>query len=172
MNDNLELQAWLDGELPAPQARRIEQEIAADEEARRMVAELQAVKGALAGNEEARAVPETREFYWSKIERQIQGQPQEARPAQAARERGWLRWVSPLAGCAGLACLLLLAVIPSGPPAFDETSTAGEGLEAITFHDQIAGMTVVWLADTAQAGPAASPAGTTPEGAESEIEVE
>jgi anti-sigma factor RsiW len=77
MNDNLELnfelelQAWLDGELSAPEARRIRRKIAGDAEARRLAAELQAIKSALAGNEMARTVPETRALYWDKIERQI-----------------------------------------------------------------------------------------------------
>jgi anti-sigma factor RsiW len=68
MNHNLELklQAWLDGELSAPEARRIGQEIAGDMEASRLTAELQAIKSTLAGNEVALTVPETREFYWSK----------------------------------------------------------------------------------------------------------
>jgi anti-sigma factor RsiW len=81
MNDNLELslelelQAWLDGELSAPNARRIDPKIVGDEEASRLITGLQAIKTALAGNETARTVPETRASYWSKIERQIRRQP-------------------------------------------------------------------------------------------------
>jgi anti-sigma factor RsiW len=174
MNHNLELklQAWLDGELSAPEARRIGQEIAGDAEASRLAAELQAVKSALAGNEMAVPVPETREFYWSKIERQIQRETRRPRPVQSPRQSAWRRWLSPLAGFAGLACMLLLAVKPFAPPAFDEISSTGEGMEAVTFHDQSAGMTVVWLADTEQAQPAELPAARTPDAGDPDVERE
>ncbi len=174
MNHNLELklQAWLDGELSAPQARRISQEIAGDAEAARLVTNLQALKSALAGNETAMTVPETREFYWSKIERQIQLQAHSPRAVQAPRQAAWLRWLSPLAAFAGLACILLLAVKPYAPPTFDEISATGEGMEAVTFHDQSAGMTVVWLADTTPAQTIESPAAKTPDTGDSEVEME
>src|SRR5271157_720339 len=124
MNDNLELnlelelQAWLDGELSAPKARRIEPEIVGDEEASRLITELQAIKSALAGNEMPRTVPETRAFYWSKIERQIQRQATGSRAVQSPPHAAWRRWLAPWAGFAALACLLLLAVNPLAPPAF------------------------------------------------------
>ncbi len=74
MNHDLELklQAWLDGELTAAEARSIGREIAADADASRLVTELQAIKSTLAGNELPMPLPESREFFWSKIERQIQ----------------------------------------------------------------------------------------------------
>jgi anti-sigma factor RsiW len=170
MNDNfkLELQAWLDGELPAGKGQRIETEIARDEEAGCLVAELRFVKDTLAPNEMARTIPETREFYWSKIEREIQRQAE----APAPRRAVWPGWLAPAAGFGALACLLLLAVNPMVPPAFNETSAAGEGVEAITFHDQAAEMTVVWLDDTAPDRPAESPALKTPHTGNPEVEVE
>jgi ferric-dicitrate binding protein FerR (iron transport regulator) len=176
MNHNLELklQAWLDGELSEPEARRIGEEIAGDTAATRLTAELQSIKTALVGNETALAVPETREFYWSKIERQIQRETRSLRPVQAPRA-SWLRWLSPLAGFAALACMLLLAVKPPTLPAFDEISSTGEGMEAVTFHDQSAGMTVVWLADTEQAQPTETietPAVKTPDTGDTEVEME
>jgi hypothetical protein len=159
MNDNLELelQAWLDGEGPAPEAQSFDREL---------MAQLQAVKGALAGNEMARSVPETREFYWSKIEREIQ------RQAPAPRQAFWPRWLAPLAGFGALACLLVLAANPFAPAAFDEASSAGEGMEAITFHDRSAGMTVVWVTGSAQAEPDQSPGIKTPNAADSEPKVD
>jgi anti-sigma-K factor RskA len=172
LNLELELQAWLDGELSAPKARRIDPKIVGDEEASRLITELQAIKSALAGNEMARPVPETRAFYWSKIERQIQRQTDNPRPVQAPRQAVWRRWLAPLAGFAALACLLLLAVKPYAPSAFDEISSTGEGMEAVTFHDQSAGMTVVWLTDTAPARLIESPDVQTPAAGNSEVEVE
>ena len=153
----LKLQAWLDGELSAPEVRRLSQEMADDTEASRLVAELQAIKSALAGNEMPVAVPETREFYWSKIERQIEREAGALGRARPARPSTWLRWVSPLSGLAGLACIVLLAFQPFTPPAFDEISSTGEGMEAVTYHDQSTGMTVVWLADSQDSQPEAAP---------------
>jgi hypothetical protein len=77
-----------------------------------------------------------------------------------------------LVGVAALACLLLLAVEPYAPPAFNEISSTGEGMEAVTFHDQSAGMTVVWLTDTAPARTTESPDARTPNTEDSEVEVE
>jgi len=174
MNQDLELklQAWLDGELPAAEGRGIGQEIAGDAEASRLVADLQALKSALAGNELGVTVPDTREFYWSKIERQIQRESRSLRPVQVPRRAVWLRWLSPLAGFASLACMLMLAVKPPALPTFDEISSTGEGMEAVTFNDQSAGMTVVWLADPEQAQSTDTPVAKTPDTGDSEVEME
>lgn len=169
----LKLQAWLDGELSAPETRRIGLEIAGDAEATRFVTDLQSIKTALAGNETAMPVPETREFYWSKIERQIQRETPVPRTVPAPRPAAWRHWLSPLAGFAGLACMLYLAVRPPSLPTFDEISSTGEGMEAVTFHDQSAGMTVVWLANTEQAQPTIeTPEAKTPDTGDSEVEME
>jgi anti-sigma-K factor RskA len=172
LNLELELQAWLDGELSERKARRIDPKIVGDEEASRLISELQAIKSALAGNETARTVPETRAFYWSKIERQIQRQTPAPRPVQTPRQPVWRRWFAPLAGFAALTCLLLVAVKPHAPPALDEISSTGEGMEAVTFHDQATGMTVVWLTDTAPARPVESPDAQTPDTEDTKVEVE
>lgn len=151
MNQNFELklQAWLDGELSDQEARRLGEEIAGDAEATQLVAELRAIQRTLAGNELAVTVPETREFYWSKIERQIQREAAVLERARPSRPSTWVRWVSPLVGFSSLACMLALAFYqPFTPPSFDEISATGEGMEAVTYHDQSTGMTVVWLADS------------------------
>jgi hypothetical protein len=170
LNLELELQAWLDGELSALKARRIEPKIVGDEEASGLIHELKAVKTALAGNELPRHLPETREFYWSKIERQIQRETSRQLEVHVPRRAAWRRCLAPLTGFGALACLGLLALQPFASPALDETSSTGEGMEAITFHDQAAGMTVVWLTDTTQA--ARSPAAKTPAAANSEVDTE
>jgi len=145
MNDNLKLQAWVDGELFEDEARCISGEIARDAEAGGLVAELKNTRDALVSNELARTLPETREFYWSKIQREIQRR--EPVPAARATPRAfrWKHWLAPLAGIVGLACVVTLTGRPSALPAIDETSSVGGGMEAVTFHDQSSGMTVVWL---------------------------
>jgi anti-sigma factor RsiW len=153
MKNELELkvQAWLDEELPDHEARRMGEWIARDSEAAALAAELGCVKKAMFRHETAVALGESREFYWSKIQRQIQ------REAGVRRSRGlpWYarlrKYMLPLTGMAALACMLLMAVVRSGSPAFDEISSTGEGMEAVTFHDQSAQMTVVWLQDNSPA---------------------
>ena len=80
----LKLQAWLDGELPAAEAEEMRRLAAADTEAAGLLAELQNTKAALLQNEPTVTVPETRAFYWSKIERQIQRQAAEERHSRLA----------------------------------------------------------------------------------------
>src|SRR5580658_8042220 len=102
----LKVQAWLDGELPDHEARRLGEWIARDPEASALAAELGCVRQAMFGNEAAGPLGESREFYWSKIERQIQ------REAGARRTDGlpwyarWRRFMAPMAGAAALACVL------------------------------------------------------------------
>ena len=70
----LKLQAYLDGELPDGEAREAADLLAQDAEARALLAELKNTRAALAGFEADIKLPESREFYWSKIEREIQRQ--------------------------------------------------------------------------------------------------
>lgn len=143
----LKVQAWLDGELPEHEARQVGEWIANDAKASALAAELGSVQRAISGNETNAVLTDSREFYWSKIERQIRREEAQT-PAHApvpwyAR---WRRYMAPLAGAAALGCALLVAVVQHSSPA-DEISSAGSGMEALTFHDQSAGMTVVWLQD-------------------------
>ena len=67
----LKLQALLDGELPEREAAEVEARVKADPQAQALLDELRMTTTALRGNELERALPETREFFWSKIERTI-----------------------------------------------------------------------------------------------------
>jgi len=168
----VKIQARLDGELSEQEARRMDEWIARDAEAGALAAELGRLKGVLSRNETAAAVPESREFYWSKIQREIQRMD---RSVVAARGGwSWRRWAKPLAGLAALGCVLAIVRWETSPPAFDEISATGEGMEAITFHDQSAGMTVVWLQDSTPQVKKASDAPAAPisipDPGESEVE--
>jgi anti-sigma factor RsiW len=76
----LKLQAWVDGELTAAEAEEMRRLADADPDAARLAAELQSIKTAFAGDSQPVTMPETREFYWSKIE-----QPSAPRPACGGR---------------------------------------------------------------------------------------
>ncbi len=80
----LQIQAWVDGELPEREARRIAQRVARDAEAAALAAELGCIRQALSRHKPSRALDESRQSYWGKIERRIR------------REAGVCRADSPL----------------------------------------------------------------------------
>jgi anti-sigma factor RsiW len=173
----LKLQAWLDGELPAADAEDMRRLAAADSQASGLLAELQNIKAAFLQNEPTITVPETRAFYWSKIERQIQRQaaavPSPA-PSWAARLR---RWLAPLAGAAALAAVLLIALNQSTPQeiALNQVSGTADGFSARTFRDNSAGISFVVLQEAAleqTAGAGVPSAHTRNDGSSFMIEVE
>jgi negative regulator of sigma E activity len=147
----LKIQAWLDGELPDHEARRMGELVAHDSEAAALAAELGCIRQAMFRQEAPVPLPESREFYWSKIQRQIEREAGVRRPIDVPWSARLRRYLAPLTGAAAVACLLLLAVVRGGAPAFDEISSTGDGMEAVTFHDQSAQMTVVWLQDSSAA---------------------
>jgi hypothetical protein len=172
----LKLQAWLDGELPEREARRMGQWIAGDADAAALLAQLRSIKEALPGNETARAVPDSREFYWSQIQRHIQRETPFRRPARLPWLARWQGYLLPLTGVAAVACALMAMVWHAAPPTFDEISATTDGMEAVTFHDQSGQMTVVWLQENsppaALAPPAQKTGGTTQETGDSDVEME
>jgi negative regulator of sigma E activity len=146
----IKVQAWLDGELPEREARQVGEWVARDAEASALAQELGCIRQAMSGNETAGVLGEGREFYWSKIQRQIQREAGRGRSDDLPWHVRLRKYMAPLAGAAALACVLLMAVW-QGAPTFDEISSTSEGMEAVTFHDQSAQMTVVWLQDSSAA---------------------
>jgi anti-sigma factor RsiW len=143
----LKVQAWLDGELPEQEARRIGEWIAHDTEASALAGELGGMRQALFRHEPAAVLGESREFYWGKIERQIERESALRPTNDVPWYARWRQYMAPLAGAAALGCVLVMAVTQSASPSFDEISSTEGGMEAVTFHDQSAQMTVVWLQD-------------------------
>ncbi len=146
----LKLQAYLDGELSGTDAAEVEGWLAQDADGRALLAELRNTKGALAVGEAPVKLPESREFYWSKIAREIERQ--EAPVAVPARKTSWLAWVHrhllPVSGVALLTCLMaLLLVHQRAPGQFGEMELASDDMGAYTFRDQQQKMTMVWFYD-------------------------
>ncbi|MEW6305309.1 MAG: zf-HC2 domain-containing protein [Verrucomicrobiota bacterium] len=149
----LKLQAYLDGELSASEREEVRAWIERDAEAKALVAELTWAKSALTANEPEVKVPDSREFYWSKISREIERQERaEARTEGAAAVAWWRRWLAPMGAVA--AALIVAAVImvsdrnPQPVVAVAEQGGVGEAVSdmgAITFEDHSAGVTMVWL---------------------------
>lgn len=153
MNEEVQLkiQAWGDGELSGWQARSVAKLVERDAEAKALATELRQTSAALAKNEVTVAVPELREFYWNKIRLQIERE--EAAGTKRSPAPSWdplaifRKLALPLAGVAVAVFVTMLTLRQMSGPALDEVSTTSDEMSALTFHDQSAGMTVVWLQD-------------------------
>jgi anti-sigma factor RsiW len=152
MEIHLQLQAYLDGELPESEARAVESRLQQDAGARSLLAELRQTRSLLVGQEVTLPVPESREFYWSKIRREIEREMATAgRPT--VQERAWAPWLrmafSPSAGLAAAVVLSLCAAFwffgPAPAVALHETEVSLPNAQMLTFRDQQERMTVVWL---------------------------
>ena len=155
MNDEtkIKLQAFLDGELSEREARQISELLESDAEAKSFFSELQFVKTAMHGNELEIKLPETHEFYWSKIQRDIERgeQPEPVRtPVFAWWKLAYVRFAGGLAAACALLMISFMA-FNGGTPAYVPGEIEGNGeMGAITYHSNADGMTVVYLVDREQ----------------------
>ena len=147
-DSQLKLQASLDGELPEAEAREVANWLARDGEAAAVHAELRNTRQALVGFEVGVALPESREFFWSKIQREIHRlEPAELAPTPAPWFVRLRRLLVPVTGLAFLVVAGLLTLNPAAQRA-SEMETADSG--AFTYRDDAAGATLVWLSYPAE----------------------
>jgi anti-sigma-K factor RskA len=142
----LKLQAWVDGELPVHEADEVARWIETDAEARALLTELKHTRAALTGFEAGLKVPESREFYWSKISRAIARET--PRPVVAPPGL-WPQLRRFLVPASAVAVVLLAGVLsfrtsfhPSAPY---ELSGLMADADAFTFTDETSGTTLVWF---------------------------
>jgi anti-sigma factor RsiW len=143
----LKLQAYLDGELPEAEARDVAKLLAQDQEAVLLLGELRNTRQALKGSEALVQLPESREFYWSKISREIE---RLERPRPVEQKRPFIfrlqRFLVPVSGAVAVAVFLGITLLNSGTgTSLGETELATEDMGAITFRSESEGMTTVWL---------------------------
>lgn len=161
MNSPMELkvQAYLDNELTPGEARQVASLLNSDAQAREVYRALKETKAIVRENEPALRLQESRDFYWSKIQRQIE--TTERQPAPAAHRPWWIRLMAPVAGAVALFAVLLSVSGPgpsqqqaaagSGPAATESAGPMHEGevvapeMAAITFRSEREGVTVVWV---------------------------
>jgi anti-sigma factor RsiW len=149
----LRLQAYLDGELPDGEGRAMAELIARDADARALVAELRNTRGALKGFESETKLPESREFYWSKIEREIGRSEKPQTAAQPASVSALLRrFLAPVGAVAALVIVGILITRQNLAPGSPESATAFADSDAFTYRDYSAGMTLVWVSYPAENG--------------------
>jgi anti-sigma factor RsiW len=150
----LKIQAFLDGELPEAEARQVSESLARDPEAAALAAELRQTGALLAGLEEGIKLPESREFFWSKVERGIERIEQ---PAPAAAGIQWAtllrRLFVPASAVAVLAIAGFVATHPGGAPGLSggaEVESAMADSGTFTYRDYNSGTTLVWLSYPAE----------------------
>lgn len=155
----LKLQAFLDGELSAKEVREVEAQLASDSEAKALLAELQNTRAAFLTFENDLKLPESREFFWSKIEREIRAL--ENKSQRETSEPSWFaaaflrRMAIPAGAFAAVVLAAFLTVQQTGM--FSKSSdlngievAMADDSEAFTYNDHSAGMTVVWLSYPAE----------------------
>jgi anti-sigma factor RsiW len=166
MNRNLQqqLEAWVDGELPRREAGRMDTLVTRDPEARAFVENLREFRRCLREHEPAPVLPESRDFYWSRIRRGIEAETATPKPADPARHRvRWLGWLIPVGA---VAAAFVIALLPGGPhpgalqsgptrsngPAVEGKAMVGHvvespvpGMDSLTFYSARDSITVVWV---------------------------
>ena len=109
--DKLKIQAWLDGELAPQESARIADLIDNDLEAKELSEDLRAMQKALEVGEKTAVLEDSREFYWSQVERQIEAEEpitENAQPELVSGSPGnALRWLIPVGSLAAISALML-----------------------------------------------------------------
>ena len=168
MELGIKLQAHLDGELTGREAQEVAVLLESDAEARGLLAELQQTKSLLAENEPEFRLPESREFFWSKIEREI-GRLETA-PAGSPTP-AWIlflrRNLAAVTGTATAAALVLFVAFQMNivsPSLFEEIDNPLDDTSSFSFRSDSQKMTLVWIANPfVDSEEAADPAPAAPE---------
>ena len=109
--DRLKIQAWLDGELAPQESARIADLIDNDLEAKELADDLRAMQKALEIGEKPVFLEDSREFYWSQVERQIEAEEpitENSQPELVSGSLGnALRWLIPVGSLAAISALML-----------------------------------------------------------------
>lgn len=158
----LKLQAFLDGELPEREVRELLAWRQHDADADALLTELKNTCQAMVNAEPPLKVPEAREFFWSKIEREIQRlDPQAAAAPEPAVFATLRRWLLPAVAVGALVIAGLIAhfyassgiveTVADADAPLVETTLANS--DATTYRDASEGTTLVWFS-SADASPA------------------
>ena len=158
MNQDLQLklQAYVDGELPSSEAQSVTRLLSQDAEARDLLVELTNTRAVLLSHESEIKVPDSREFYWSKIRRQIEREEQSAPVRESVSMMERIRRLLVPAGAVAAAMLGVLIIqqqlgpAGAGGHAVSGTDSAHEDSETFTYRDYGSGTTLVWLSYPAE----------------------
>jgi anti-sigma factor RsiW len=148
-HSHLRLQAYLDGELSNRESQEVEKRLQDDPESQQLLAELGFIKSALAGNEPERKLPESRDFFWSKIQREIERVNHQPVAVSRAGGLGWRKFFAPLAAVGLVAMGLTVArfYTPEDTSTWSvvEVEDLAEEASSFSFRSASENMFVVWL---------------------------
>jgi len=107
--DKLRIQAWMDGELAPKEAAQIATLIEQNPEALALSEELRVVENALHIGEKPALLDDSRDFYWSQIERQIDAEDllPEPRPTPIIATGNLMRWMVPVGSLGAIVVLIV-----------------------------------------------------------------
>jgi len=147
----IRLQAYLDGELNDGDEQNVVALLEGNGEARALFQELKQTRSLLRSNEAEFRLPESREFFWGKIEKEISRI--EAAPA-GQRRPVWMRFLvrhfAAIAGTSAAAALVLflglqMNFVSTGM--FEEIDNPLEDTGSFSFRSESQQMTLVWIAN-------------------------
>ena len=143
----LEIQALVDGELAPARRAAIDQLLTANPDARALHSALTGVRSALTAHELSYAVPETREFYWSQIQRRIATQESISGRTDptASPLLGFLRWLVPAAGVAVLAMVLVVPAQRNTGTVLAAVDNVSASPSSVVYRSDAQGVTVHWI---------------------------
>lgn len=152
MNEDLQLklQAYLDGELPSDEAQAVRDLLATNAAARDLLTELTNTRAAITMFESVIKVPETREFYWSKIQRQIQREAPVTPAQPSVSIFVWLRRALASATAAAAVFIGVMVVQQQLKSPSDVADLSFQDSENFTYRDYDSGTTLVWLSYPAE----------------------
>lgn len=144
----LEIQAYVDGELNATRRAAVERLCATQPEARQLSDELTALRNSLCANEPQYQVPETREFYWSQIQRRLPA-AEKVSSGNTLIGSSWVRWLAPLAGLAAVVALVTLPH-PESPAtttlaSLSPSPSSASAASSVVYRSDADGVTVHWI---------------------------
>ena len=114
--DILKIQAWLDGELAPQESAKIADQVDSNLEAKAVADELKTIQTILKSGENGAKLEDSREFYWSQIQRQIESEESTAikEPNRAqvlepysTRQGSLLHWLLPAGSLLAISALIL-----------------------------------------------------------------
>ena len=144
----LEIMAQIDGELDAGRQAEVQRLVASDASAAALHRELTQMRQAVRSHEPIGRVSDTREFYWSQIQRRIATEEKAATKATEPKPgmMTWLRWLAPAFGVAAVAVVVTLQ---QASPAITDIATNVDSSQteasSLTFRSEADGVTVHWI---------------------------
>jgi anti-sigma factor RsiW len=160
----LQLQAYLDGELSPRESRHVESCLATDLESRQLLAELRMTQTVLAEHEPQHQLPESREFFWSKIEREIERANCSDEKVIHAGGFTWRKFLAPLAAAAmvvlGVTVAKFYAPAEDASWNFAEVERFAEEAGSVSFRSESEKVFVVWVYQRTEDISSATPSTT------------